>query len=311
MPIESWSKFWLLVSEAFALYKKNWRSVFSAYSLVFLVSFSAGVISFLTSAFSLSACSADNEFVLLLFCLFPWVGAFLLAFLFSFLNVFVLLSVLRPIQQVIGRTDVSSWADLFPRNFFKSVKVVCVRLLACFLAWVPFIVFALLSFDLLRQKFLLRLVAPVMSFFGGSLVVFPLMVLFCYALLGAVNILLMFFELEYALNKRGLVKSLQASFSLVSRRPLDCFLFGFAWWVAWFAFWFVELIPTCFSTVFHLLPVLSLAWAFVVLPVHNFSLVLLWNKLSKISVERPAVEITESPDEYLEQLKSKMVLSWQ
>ncbi|MBI5159252.1 hypothetical protein HY992_03980 [Candidatus Micrarchaeota archaeon] len=311
MPVESLKRFSLLVNEAFALYRKNWQAVFAAYSLVFLVSFSSGVISFLTNAFSLNACSADNELVLLLFCLFPWLGAFLLSFFFSFLNVFVLLSVLRPIQQVIGRTDVSSWADLFPRNFFKSIKVACVRLLFSLLAWLPFFVFLLFGFDLLRQKFLVRLVAPVMSFFGGELIGFPLMVFFCYALLGAVNVLLMFFELEYALNKRGLVKSLQASVGLVSRRPLDCFLFGFAWWLAFFAFWLVELVPTCFSTIFHLLPVLSLVWAFFVLPVQNFSLIFLWNRLSKISVERPAVEITESPDEYLEQLKSKMVLSWQ
>ncbi len=311
MEFESVKKTSQLLSEAFALYKNNWAKLVSAYVLVFIVSFFSGAIFFLINYFTLNACSTTNEILLLLFCLFPWIGAFLIAFLFSFLNTFVLLAVLKPIQQVASRSEPANWTEYFSINFFRSIVVMLTRLfIACFLA-IPFILFIFLNVELLREKFLLRLVAPVTAFFGGSLIGFPIMLFATYFAMAVANYFLMFFELEYVLNKRGVLKSLLASMNLVMLRPLDCLVFASTWWLIWLALWIGDVVPTCFSTICHLIQLFSLAWALVALPIQNISLVLLWSKLMKTRIERPSIETTDSPDEYLEQMKSRMVLSWQ
>jgi len=301
-----------LLDESIALYQKNWEKYAGALIGVFLVILFAGVVNFLVGMLGRIACDSTNPVLLLLFCstLFPFIGQLIIAFLLGFLAVPFTLSLLQPFEETVGRKPISSWVLHFSGNVGKALLASLLRLNATAILWIPFIVLLLFKFSAIDASILKPMRWHVSMFMGISLLpipVFALLTAFAQALL---NCFLLFLEPELVLGRKGVFQAAKASFDLVMAKPGQTFAYAGVWYAVGILLWFVGSLLGCLTCLLN--PVIWLVWSFLLYPIQNLSLVLLWKRVKELKEEeKKAVETPVPPEEYIRKAKAKMVLSWE
>jgi len=121
---------------------------------------------------------------------------------------------------------------------------------------------------------------------------------------------LLFLEPELVLGRKGVFQAAKASFDLVMAKPGQTFAYAGVWYAVGILLWFVGSLLGCLTCLLN--PVIWLVWSFLLYPIQNLSLVLLWKRVKELKEEeKKAVETPVPPEEYIRKAKAKMVLSWE
>ncbi|MEM4389949.1 MAG: hypothetical protein QXG98_04785 [Candidatus Micrarchaeia archaeon] len=301
-----------IIDESIGLYQKHWGNYAGALLGVFLVTLFIGVINFLVSMLGRIACDSTNPLILLLFCssFFPFIGHYLIAFLLGFLAVPFTLSLLQPFNEMAERRPISSWILHLSKNAGRALLAALLRLNATAIVWIPFLLLVLIEFSVINSAIIEKMRWHPSIFLRASLLPFLIAAIATVFVQAVLNYFLLFLEPELVLAGKDIFQALRASVTLVLTKTGETLAYAAFWHVVGILLWIAGSLLGCLTCFLN--PVIWLIWSFLLYPVQNISLVLLWRRVKEFKEEeKRVVETPVPPEEYIRKAKTKMVLSWE
>lgn len=299
--------------EAAILYKRNWKLIISAYLGIFILLLAAGVINFILSLDQLKAftCSSPHESIVLLTCRAPFISQTIITYLLGLLGTFFIIAMYRPFDQISDRKPPSHWASWLVPTWQLSVQSLLVRLGLTVVLWLPLLTYSLLTMDFLQDRLIIKAMPLFTALMTMPFLPYLALAALAFGLSALANVFLIFFEAELVISRKKLPLAIRDSARLARARFADVLVFSLFWFAIGSIVYVADNTLSCVLIICKIMPVFMMAWAFLLLPIQNLSLIILWKRLSRSSVEKPHVEMTETPEEYIKKAKSKMILSWE
>jgi len=268
-----------IITEAYELYRENWRSVVTAFGVVFVITLVFGLINFFAQLPGNFICGEDSPFetqnsiLILIFCVSPVILQMVLSIFEGLLNVLIIMAVITPMDEMAAGKQISNWTIHFPKQILNAVLVILARLFVTLVSFAPLIVVILLNLSTLialrqNQNFGLLL--------GGGLIVVLLVGAISTAIYIVLNFLLLFLEMELVLGEGSILYAATRSARLVYSNLSSVIIYSLLWFVIGMGVAIATFIIAC---TICLLPLAWLIPAFVVQPIQLLSKVVLWRRL--------------------------------
>ncbi|MCX6776046.1 MAG: hypothetical protein NT130_04335 [Candidatus Micrarchaeota archaeon] len=274
-----------IITEAYELYKQNWRSVVTAFGILFVITFVFGLINFFTQLPGNFICDEGSPFethnaiLILIFCISPIILQMILGIVEGLLNVLIVMAVIAPMDEMAKGKQISSWTDHFMKQIVNAVLVILARLVVTLVSFAPLIAVILLNLSALialrqSQNFGLLL--------GGGFIIVLLACAISIAVFFILNFLLMFLEIEMVLGGGSVLEAAVRSAKLVYANLGDAIVYSLLWFVIGIVIAIATFILAC---TICLLPVAWLIPPLMIMPVQILSGIILWRRLGGSSEE--------------------------
>ncbi|MEM3555684.1 MAG: hypothetical protein QXF56_03135 [Candidatus Micrarchaeia archaeon] len=267
-----------IINNAYLLYKENWRSVITAFAVIFLITFVFGIINFVVQLPGSFICDegspfAENAVLVLLFCVSPAILQIITSVFETLITIIIHMAVLKPFDEMAAGKPISSWTFGFINQAGNALLVIIFRVIVFGVSYTPFVI-TLIPFipALIASKGSIE----VLLGGGAALLITFLLGVFLSIVL---NLLLCFLEIEVAVGGNGILDAAAKSAGLVTSNFFDVILFAALWFFIGIG---IGLITTIMACTVCLLPLAWLIPSFIVGPVELLSKVILWRRLKNL-----------------------------
>ncbi|QLJ53341.1 MAG: hypothetical protein Sv326_1166 [Candidatus Fermentimicrarchaeum limneticum] len=268
-----------IITEAYELYRENWRSVVTAFGVVFVITLAFGIINLFAQLPGNFICGEDSPFetqnalLILIFCISPVILQMILGIVDRLLGVLIAMAVITPMDEMATGKPISNWMGHFSRQIVNAVLVILARLVVTLVSFAPLIAAILLNLSALialrqSQNFGLLL--------GGGLIIILLACAVSIAAFIILDFLLLFLEMEMVLGGGSVLNAAARSAKLVYANRGDVVVYSLLWFVIGIGVAIATFIIAC---TICLLPLAWLIPAFVVQPIQLLSGIILWRRL--------------------------------
>jgi len=268
-----------VINTAYELYKEKWRSVVTAFAVVFVITFIFGVINFVAQLPGNFICDENSPFqtqntlLILVFCVSPAILQRTTEVLTSLISLLITMAVLKPMDEIAAGKPVSSWTVHFPKQILNAILVILFRAIVLAVCFIPFMLTLIPVIPVLiasKNNF---------AFLAGGGAVLLLTLLLGFLLSLVLNFLLSFLEIEIVIGENGILDAVSKSARLVINNFLDVLLFSLLWVFIGLGVGIVTFFIAC---TICLLPIAWLIPAFIVQPIKLLSKVILWRRLKSL-----------------------------
>lgn len=265
-----------IIEDSYELYKEKWRSVITAFAVIFLIALVFGIIDFIISLpGQLGVCEVNNALIVLVFCISPYILQYTLGFVNGLIDVMVTMAVIGPIDEMAGGKAISSWTNNFPKQLVNSILVILLRTILAVICFVPILITVILNISALVA---LSNNKNIGILFGGGLIVFLMVLVVCFLVFSILNFLLTFLEIEVVLGRSGVLQAGIKSAKLVISNFWDVLAYAIVWVVIGIVVGIITVLVMCTVC---LLPLAYVITPLIVAPIELLSKVILWRKLTK------------------------------
>lgn len=265
-----------VISGAYELYKANWRSVITAFAVIFLIEVVFGFTNFFAQLPGNFICNgANNTWLILIFCISPIILQFILGVINGLLIVLITMAVIRPMDEMALGQSVSSWIEHFPKQLVNAIMVIILRSIVILISFTPLIIVVILNLSTLVA---LRGRQDLGILFAGGLLVVVLMLVLGIIVFTILNFLLMFLDIEMVLGGGSVIEAAMKSANIVKNNLVDIVIYSLLWMLIGIGVSIVTLLIAC---TICLLPLAWLIPPFIVEPIGILSRVMLWREFRK------------------------------
>ncbi|NYZ79256.1 hypothetical protein H0N99_03855 [Candidatus Micrarchaeota archaeon] len=265
-----------IIEDSYELYKEKWRSVITAFAVVFLIALVFGIVNFVISLpGQLGVCEVKNALILLVFCISPYILQYILGFVNSLINLMVTMAVIGPMDEMAGGKAISSWTSKFPKQLVNSILVILFRTILAVICFGPIVILVILNISALVALGNNKNIGVLL---GGGLIIILMVLGVCILVFAILNFLLMFLEIEVVLGGSGVLQAGIKSAKLVTSNLWDVLAYAVVWFVIGIAVGILTLLVMCTVC---LLPLAYVITPLIVAPIELLSKVILWRKLNK------------------------------
>ena len=266
-----------VISDAYELYRENWRSVITAFGVLFLISLVFGLVNFFAQLPGNFICDgAKNIWLLLIFCISPAILQSFLGIVNGLLSVIITMAVIKPMDEMALGKTISNWTGHFSKQFVNAILVILLRTAVFLISFAPLIFVVILNISALAA---LQGSKNFGILLGGGLLTILLTLVLGIVVSTILNFLLMFLEVEIVLGEGNIFKAAMKSASVVKNNLVDVILWGVVWFLIQIAVVVVTILVAC---TLCLLPVAYLITPLIVEPIGLLSKVILWRRLKRL-----------------------------
>jgi hypothetical protein len=267
-----------IIEDSYKLYKEKWRSVITAFIVIFLIAIFFGIINFVISLpGQFGVCNVKNALILLVFCISPYILQYVLGFINGLIDLMVTMAVIGPMDEMAGGKAISDWTGKFTKQFVNSILVIILRTVLAVICFGPILIAVILNVSLLAA---LSNSNDIGILFGGGLLLLLMFAGVCFLVFAILNFLLTFLEIEVVLGGSGVLQAGIKSAKLVTSNFWDVLTYALVWFVIGIAVGVVTLLVMC---TICLLPLAYIIAPLIVSPIELLSKVILWRKLTESS----------------------------
>jgi len=267
-----------VITEAYELYRENWKSIISAFAVLFVLSIIISGIDLVARILGNTICEAvDNAILIILFCIAPPLMQILFQIIDSLLSVVITMAVITPMGEIAAGKPISRWESHFTKQIVNAVLVILLRLLVLLVSFSPLIIVVILNISTLvalkdRQDITGLLL-------GGGFITIVLTLLLGVAVSMILNYLLLFLEMEVVLGGSSIIDAAMKSARLVLSNLADTLVYSAIWFAIGFGVGIVTFILAC---TICLIPLAIAVGALAVEPINLLSRVILWRTFKNL-----------------------------
>src|SRR5271157_2020823 len=255
-----------IIEDSYGFYKEKWRSVITAFIVIFLIAIFFGIANFIISLpGKLGVCDAKNALILLVFCISPYVLQYILGFVNNMINVMVTMAVIAPMDEMAGGKAISSWTDKFRKQLVNSILVILLRTILAVICFGPIVLAVILNISVLIA---LSNSNNIGILFGGGFLILLLFSGLCILVFAIMSFLLTFLEVEVVLGGSGVLQAGIKSARLVMSNFWDVLAYSLVWLVIGIAVGVLTIIIAC---TICLAPLAYVIPPFIVAPIELLS----------------------------------------
>jgi hypothetical protein len=263
-----------IIKDAYDIYKENWRSVITAFVVIFLIGLVFGVINFFASLPEQFICNGkENILIVLIFCISPQILQYILGLINGLISLVITMAVIKPLDEITSGKTISSWASNFSKQLVNAVLVILLRTILLIVSFGPVVAILVLNISILIA---LRNSSNVGVLFGGGLVVFFIVLAVCLLVFTILSFLLMFLEIEIVLGGSGIMEAGVKSAKLVTSNLGVVVVYALIWFLINIV---VGLLTVLLICTICLLPLAYLIHPLLVTPIELLSKIILWRRL--------------------------------
>lgn len=280
-----------IIKAAYKLYTKNYNRVLSAFIALFILSFLVAIVSTAIN-FTLALVEPQCQFpvggdmfssvVSQMVCDYTKPSSLIkmsLSWLSSIVVILVVLSVIKPMEEIALKKGVSEWTSHLGSQLTNAVKLFFFEFFVGLVTLLPILVVALVwvpgALSIASSASGEQLRGLVNDLIAQGILVFGVGFFFAFLLSTAFVLLFTFVRIELVLSNRGFMDAVRNSIDIFNRNRSKVFLFHFIWLLISFVLGILALLTCCLA--FIVGPAISL---FLVLPIRLFSEVLFWRHLT-------------------------------
>jgi hypothetical protein len=263
-----------VITDAYELYKENWRSIITAFAVLFLIALVFGLVNFFAQLPSNFICDHTNNVLLvLIFCLSPAVLQVITNMINGLLEVLIAMAVLKPLDDMAGGKVISDWTKHFMPQLVNAIMVIILRGLVLLVSFTPFILVVIMNAS---SIVMLRNTQYGGIALGGGILLAILTLLLGFLLSMILNFLLTFLEIEVVLGGGGILQAGVRSAKLVVKNLADIIIYSFLWFAISIGVGILAILLACTCI---LLPLVFIIGPLIVSPINLLSKVILWKSL--------------------------------